>query len=154
MSPALTVWYEEWQMACCGNDFALGGRVVWPVTRPSDFESGFSAPGMERETGTIDYLYDMHFDRWEEIYTLTGVIQRIQGVYFYFEPDPEHPHLLRRTSGFLTEMTDCDYWTRERELPKRRRNSRKPRPRFDAYLLRIVPEEIRPARESDRDLFT
>lgn len=154
MSTTLAVWYEEWQMACCGSWFALGSRVVWPVTQHSDFESGFLSPGMERETGRVDYVYDMHFEHWEDIYTLTGTIQSIQGVYFYFKPDPKDAHFLRRASGFLVGMADCDYWTKEREAPKKRRSARKPRAQFDAYLLKIVPEEIRPARESDKYLFT
>lgn len=153
MASTLAVWYEEWQMACCGKFFALGSRVVWPVTRYPDFESGFLSPGMEKEIGPIDYLYDMHFEHWDGICTLTGTIRRIQGAYFLFAPDPGNPQLLRRTSGFLEEMADCDYWTKARETPGKKR-AKRPRPQFDAYLLQIVPEEIRPAREDDFDLYT
>ncbi|MDE5831608.1 MAG: hypothetical protein K2H64_01235 [Desulfovibrio sp.] len=25
--------YAEWEMACCGNPFAVGQRIEWPVAR-------------------------------------------------------------------------------------------------------------------------
>ena len=145
-----TLWYEEWEMACCGRWFALGSRVIWPVSRYAVHDGSFLPEGMEREIGRVDYAYDAHGDSWKGLYTLTGTVKRIRGVYFCFEPDPEKPGYLRRVSGFLTEMEDCDYWTAARNAAKRKG----PRPRFDAYIVHIEPAEIRPAGKGDRVLWT
>lgn len=60
--------------------------------------------------GAVDYRYDMHASSSAGLYTLTGIVKNIKGVYFYFVPGPQKPKLLHRTSGYLAEMMDCDYW--------------------------------------------
>lgn len=33
-----TVWVQDWQMQCCGEPFALGKRVSWPLSGEVDRE--------------------------------------------------------------------------------------------------------------------
>ncbi len=143
------VWYEEWQMACCGNYFAVGSKIIWPVH--NSFESGFLPDEMEKQIGNVDFFYDMHFDSFTGLYLLSGIIRSIKGVYLYFEPDPQKPNFLHPTSGFLTDMNDCDYWTKKTTGKKK---EKEPQAHFDAYLIQIEDLEVRPAKEGDQNLWT
>ena len=67
-----TLWYEEWEMACCGGWFALGSRVIWPVSRYAVHDGSFLPKGMEQEIGRVGYTYNAHGDSWKGLYTLTG----------------------------------------------------------------------------------
>jgi len=148
----IVVWYEEWEMACCGSFFALESKVVWPVSKFHSFDSGYLPTDMEQQIGAVDYRYDMHASSSAGLYTLTGIIKNIKGVYFYFEPDPQKPNFYHRVSGFLTEMIDCDYWTEKKMAPKGKKG-RVPQPSFDAYLIGIEDLEIRPIQDSDQHLW-
>lgn len=36
----MTVFYEDWQMECCGRPFAVGDEVAWPLVAVDPRESG------------------------------------------------------------------------------------------------------------------
>ena len=149
----IAVWYEEWEMACCGNYFALESKVVWPVSKFCPFDNGFLPTDMEQQIGAVDYRYDMHASSSVGLYTLTGIVKNIKGVYFYFEADPQKPKLFHRTSGYLIDMIDCDYWT-EKKIAPQKKKMKAPRPSFDAYLIEIENLEIRPIQDGDQRLWT
>jgi hypothetical protein len=60
-----SVYYEGWQMECCGTPFAVGDEVDWPVEAPDPAEP---APA--------ELSYQGHSD--PEPAHLRGVVRRIQ----------------------------------------------------------------------------
>ncbi|WP_432135707.1 MULTISPECIES: DUF6578 domain-containing protein [unclassified Streptomyces] len=56
------VFYEDWQMECCGRPFAVGDEVGWPL-RPAD---GADAPA--------PHVVERHGDKWPET---TGRVREI-----------------------------------------------------------------------------
>lgn len=49
----VTVFYEDWQMDCCGDPFAIGDVVDWSCRLPN---------AGEREMIDCDYWYEAHLD--------------------------------------------------------------------------------------------
>ena len=48
-----TVYYEEWQLMCCGSDFRVGEEISWLVEKWDDEDTEESAEAYETE-GTDD----------------------------------------------------------------------------------------------------
>ena len=81
-----TVFYESWQMECCGTAFTIGDRVKWLVYK------------IEREQiltpvelGTIDYCYDAHNTSWEVLFVLEGRVKSIKVLYELFRQKQTRP---------------------------------------------------------------
>ena len=36
MADHCVLWYDEWQMSCCGSYFAVGSKVIGPVSKDMD----------------------------------------------------------------------------------------------------------------------
>ena len=72
------VFYELWQMECCGKPFKIGDPVEWYVISADRLVRPFDIDGLE-------YYYDAHFDDWDGIYMLKGVVSNISVYYEKFE---------------------------------------------------------------------
>lgn len=72
------VFYELWQMECCGKPFKIGDPVEWYVISADRLVRPFDIDGLE-------YFYDAHFDDWDGIYMLNGVVSNISVYYEKFE---------------------------------------------------------------------
>ena len=72
------VFYELWQMECCGKPFKIGDPVEWYVISADRLVRHFDIDGLE-------YFYDAHFDDWDGIYMLKGVVSNISVYYEKFE---------------------------------------------------------------------
>ena len=72
------VFYELWQMECCGKPFKIGDPVEWYVISADGLVRPFDIDGLE-------YFYDAHFDDWNGIYMLKGVVSNISVYYEKFE---------------------------------------------------------------------
>lgn len=72
------VFYELWQMECCGKPFKIGDPVEWYVISADRLVRPFDIEGLE-------YFYDAHFDDWDGIYMLKGVVSNISVYYEKFE---------------------------------------------------------------------
>ena len=68
------VFYELWQMECCGKPFKIGDPVEWYVISADRLVRPFDIDGLE-------YFYDAHFDDWDGIYMLKGVVSNISVYY-------------------------------------------------------------------------
>ena len=81
------VFYELWQMECCGKPFKIGDSIEWYVFGADELIRTFDIDGLE-------YAYDAHFDEWEGIYTLKGVVNKISVYYEKYETitAPGHDH--------------------------------------------------------------
>ncbi len=74
----MKVFYELWQMECCGTPFKVGDPVEWHAFSADILIRPFDIDGLE-------YVYDAHFDDWEGIFTLKGVVSGISVYYEKFE---------------------------------------------------------------------
>ena len=72
------VFYKLWQMECCGKPFKIGDPVEWYVISADRLVRPFDIDGLE-------YFYDAHFDDWDGIYMLKGVVSNISVYYEKFE---------------------------------------------------------------------
>ena len=69
------VFYDLWEMECCGKPFKIGDKIKWLVSPADNI----------RETIEIDdlkYIYDYHNDDWSNIFELEGIVKEI---YIYYE---------------------------------------------------------------------
>ena len=58
-----TVFYESWQLKCCGKAFSIGDIVKWFVYKIE--REQILAPV---DLGTIDYCYEAHDENWEKLF--------------------------------------------------------------------------------------
>ena len=72
------VFYELWQMECCGKPFKIGDSIEWYVISTDRIIRPFDIDGLE-------YFYDAHFDDWDGIYLINGVVSNISVYYEKYE---------------------------------------------------------------------
>lgn len=98
------VLYQDWQMDCCGTPFRPGDRVEWPVvvwnSQPVD-NNTFDPVSI---VGPIDYLYEAHGCESDTLFTLTGTVDRLEGLYCEYITVGQRPKVLVPVSGILREM--------------------------------------------------
>lgn len=54
-----TVWIDDWQQECCGDPFAPGDDVEWPLSREVDVD-GLAAMIGENDAVAVDLDLDSH----------------------------------------------------------------------------------------------
>lgn len=91
------VFYECWQMECCGTTFTIGDRVKWLVMRPEYFKAPI-------DIDTIDYIYEAHSSEWKKIYVLEGTVEMIRTLYQKYAPSEHNARLLVPVDGKLIEV--------------------------------------------------
>lgn len=72
------VFYELWQMECCGEPFKRGDNVEWYVIPADRLVTAIKTEGLE-------YVYDAHFDNWDGVLKLKGVVSSISVYYEKYE---------------------------------------------------------------------
>ena len=134
-----SLWYDRWQMDCCGTPFALGSRVCWPVTVR---EHPLLPEDLREQLGSWDYDFDSHDNDPERpYYTLWGTVQKIRGVYIFYRQDEE-----RRAWMPDSGLTLPGYGVGE--FPGSHEGAR-----LDAWLAEVAVEEMCPLREGDQELW-
>lgn len=69
-----TIFYEDWQMDCCGEPFAIGDGVNWTCVK-----------GADGELVVCDYYYDAHADDNIKPLQITGQVLDIAQIDFQYE---------------------------------------------------------------------
>lgn len=90
-SGQVLVVYDEWQMACCGEAFRVGGSVAWTITADpagGEYFAGLSDPRMS--AGRV-FREDHHGDLADDWPITRGVVRRIQALSILTELDPDEP---------------------------------------------------------------
>ena len=75
------VFYEAWQMQCCGTSFKIGDNVEWPIYKcdVNNLDSDDSLIG-------VDFVYEAHSTRTDdEMFLLKGVVMDIKADYYKTE---------------------------------------------------------------------
>lgn len=88
------VFYETWQMECCGTDFLIGDTIKWLVYKCNHLNTPV-------DVGKVEYCYEAHDSNWEKIFVLEGKVEKIQILYEKYEPSKENPKLLKPVNGML-----------------------------------------------------
>jgi len=72
------VFYDLWQMECCGIPFKIGDSINWLVTSANNIISSINIEELE-------YVYDANEDDWKNISVLKGIVKEIFIYYEKFE---------------------------------------------------------------------
>lgn len=91
-----TVFYECWQMECCGRAFSIGDMVKWLVYKIE--QEQLLTPV---DLGTVDYCYEAHDANWEKLFVLEGKVETIKILYETFRPTEDNPRMLVSVGGRL-----------------------------------------------------
>lgn len=126
-----TVYYELWQMECCGTPFKIGDSVEWYVIDADRLISSLDIDGLQ-------YAYDAHFDDWNGIYKLRGIVNSISVYYEKYElvSAPGHD-MLKPVPGIsemvpITSSEDVDIYRGELQA--------------SGYVVELIETDVRPAK--------
>lgn len=72
------VFYDTWQMDCCGEAFALGDLITWTVVETKDMRSNFF------DFSTVDYYCENH-SSYQKLFLIQGKVERIFILYQKYE---------------------------------------------------------------------
>ena len=131
MTEICVVFYEGWQMECCGMPFAVGDNVKWLVLKETQLNSPV-------DVGKVDYCYEAHSSAWEELFVLEGRVEKIDILYQNYEPSKDNPRYLVPVGGKLMPAKktndleeDCDGM------------------RATGYVVRLSGVTVRPAKKEE-----
>lgn len=123
------VFYESWQMECCGTAFSLGDTVEWLVEKTESLNTPV-------DIGKINYCYEAHRSDWQDLLVLAGKVETIHILYQKYEPTAENPRLLVPVGGELVAAE------RAKGFDKKLRDME-----ASGYLVRLKECTVRPARK-------
>lgn len=84
------IWYDDWQMQCCGEPFGVGDSITLSVDPERDFSWLVPAFGSEL-VHSIDF-YETHHEEPGSLPSISGTVTAI----FIARPRDENPAPLRR----------------------------------------------------------
>ena len=128
------IFYDLWEMECCGTPFKIGEGVDWLVRNIDEIKNTI-------EVDNLDYIYDAHNDDWENIYKLKGIVKTINIYYEKFEIKVvEGRNMLvpiPKTSKLVSTNSSDDY---EDEMDGLKAS---------AYVVELEDVTVRPATEKE-----
>ena len=90
------VFYESWQMECCGKAFSIGDTVKWLVYKTEQINTPV-------DIGRINYYYEAHSSDWQNLFVLEAKVETIKVLYHKYKPTVSNPRLLVPVNGELVE---------------------------------------------------
>lgn len=97
------VFYESWQMVCCGEPFEIGDTVNWTVCECKQL-----AAKQTVDLGKIEYWFENHLFDHGPYYELEGKVTSILIMYEKFESSKTEPSLNVPVSGTLREVFEIE----------------------------------------------
>lgn len=127
------VFYECWQMECCGKPFSKGDTVKWLVLENE--EGCLSTPV---DTGQVDYIYEAHSAEWTKLFVFEGEVEEIKILYEKYMPSKDNGKLLVPVGGKLFASETAKGFDKKIDG-------------MDAsgYIVSLVKCTVRPAKEDD-----
>ncbi|MFE7098940.1 DUF6578 domain-containing protein [Streptomyces erythrochromogenes] len=119
----MTVWVDDWQMQCCGENFAPGDVVAWQLLE-ADPEDYAEVIGQDLAAG-IDFCEEHHDEG--EVPPTTLEVLTVNEVHCRYEVPAGSAERVRRPvpgATLLVPVEKADGWARER-----------PGARFAGYLV-------------------
>lgn len=98
---ACTIYYESWQLQCCGDPFSVGDKVEWTSMMPDNYKN---AHGI-----IIDFEEDHH---GFASHTISGTVTRIIAERSEF-PKGKKEVWYHKARTIQEEITRADGWERE-----------------------------------------
>ena len=81
------LFYDYWQMECCGEPFKIGDKVSWYVVSANNH-------GKSLGIDNLDYFYDAHSNDEKNLCKLEGTIESISIYYVKYKlVDGEHHNM-------------------------------------------------------------
>lgn len=128
------IFYDLWEMECCGIPFKIGDTVNWLVSNIDGIRDTI-------EVDDLDYIYDAHNDDWENVYRLKGIVKSINVYYEKFEIKEVKGRNMAvpvpNTSKLVNTNSSDDYKEEMGELEA------------SAYVVELEDVTIRPANEKE-----
>lgn len=90
------VFYESWQMECCGTEFSVGDTVKWLVRKAESLNTPVNV-------GVIDYCYEAHDSDWQKLFVIEGTVEAIKILYHKYSVSSNDSRLLIPVSGETIE---------------------------------------------------
>ncbi|MBR1931491.1 MAG: hypothetical protein IJ833_08495 [Lachnospiraceae bacterium] len=125
------VFYESWQMECCGIPFTVGGTIKWLVYKTDYLNTPV-------DVGKIDYCYEAHSSKWTDLLVLEGKVDKIELLYEKYLPSVDNPRLLVPIGGKIIETESAKGF--EKGIGDMRASG---------YIVTVSEHIIRPAEESE-----
>lgn len=125
------VYYETWQLECCGTVFSIGDTVKWLVCKVEQIDTPI-------DIGEIDYYYEAHSSDWENIFVLEGNVETIKILYEQYEQKGNNSRILIPVDGKLID-TECASGFEEKIDDMR----------ASAYVVHLKDCTIRPAKSEE-----
>ena len=91
------IFYEYWQMKCCGKEFSVNSKIKWFVCNGRKIKFPF-------KTERIDYYYDAHDFDDKKHFVLEGDIKEIKAVYQKYESPSQNAEVLVALDGILYDI--------------------------------------------------
>ncbi len=128
------VFYELWQMECCGDPFKIGDSVDWLVTTSEEIR-------MPVKVDDLKFIYEAHSDDWENIYVFKGVVKEISILYEKYElVKGDHHNMLIPVHG-VGELVKAE----SSEIEEAYRGDLK----ASGYLVVLDNVSVRPAKQEE-----
>ncbi|MCI8668506.1 MAG: hypothetical protein HFI34_03105 [Lachnospiraceae bacterium] len=125
------VFYESWQMECCGTPFSTGDSIKWLVYKTNHLNSSV-------DVGIIDYCYEAHSSEWSNLLVLSGKVGKIKVLYQKYIPSQNNPRLLVPVNGKMIEIDIAKGFDRKIDEME-----------ASGYIVSISEYTIRQATESE-----
>jgi hypothetical protein len=110
------VFYESWQLQCCGDPFKVGDTIKWQVVP--------TGPGLKKELGPalgagVEWFEDHHQSPDESPSSLEGTVTSIRAVRQRFRRQLPGKNFLVAVRGdaVATELESADGWESEENNP-------------------------------------
>jgi hypothetical protein len=95
----VVVWVDEWQQACCGEEFAVGATVTWQLASTERLTAAdttwLAAVVGDEEAATVTH-HEEHHDGADTTTPVTGTVESIRAAYCRYAPllgeDPRMHH--------------------------------------------------------------
>jgi len=126
-----SVFYEEWQMACCGEPFKVGDRINWLVLAGGPVNIAV-------EIGHIDYSYEAHSSEWKKLFVLEGTVKKIELLYEKYEPMADNPRCLYPVDGIMVEADSARGFEKDYKDMK-----------INGYVIKISDYAVRKAMKKE-----
>ena len=125
------VFYEGWQMECCGTEFSVGDTVKWLVMKAETLNTPVNVGG-------IDYCYEAHDSDWQKLFVLSGTVEAIKILYHKYSASPNASRLLIPVSGETIETKRAKGFDKEINGME-----------SCGYIVTLNESTIRPAKEAE-----
>lgn len=91
------VWVSSWQLQCCGDSFAVGGRVEWTVEDAVD-RAWLDAALGPQQAARVTHTEDHHADH-DDLRRLSGRVVSILAAWGAFAPTEPDARTLSPVPG-------------------------------------------------------